>query len=130
MSQPLITVDFSLKILNFLGVINFHCKMNEISTFPLLCSSNFHDFSTFRLFVILRFSLSRSFVLGDSSAAILDPLGSHVAPIGSHLAPFGLSFWSLGTLWACMWFPLGYHLVPLGLIGSLLGTKVPHMGHI
>ena len=100
--------------LNFLGVINFHCKMNEISTSPLLCFSNVHDFSTFRLFVILRFSLSRSFVLGDPWAPILDPLGSHVAPIGSHLAPFGLSFWSLGTLWARIWPPLGYHLVPLG----------------
>jgi hypothetical protein len=33
----------------------------------------------------LRFSLSRSYVLGDPWAPILDPLGSHVAPIGPHV---------------------------------------------
>ena len=76
----------------------------------------FMIFQCFRLFVILRFSLSRSFVLGDSSAPILDPLGFHVAPIvggplwAGHfgpLGPFGLAWWPppWATTW-CLWVPL------------------------
>ena len=113
-----------------MGVINFHCKMNEISTFPLFSFFIFQDFSTFRLLRSCVFHFLDLSFLGTPRAPILDPRGSHVAPIGSHLAPSGLSCWSLLTLWALIWPPLGYHLAPLGSHWFPFGYHGPHLGHI
>ena len=98
-SHVLITCSYLLH-----EVINFHCKMNEISTCSLSTLSKFHSCQCFEI-LDLHFRPSRFVHL---------------------LGPSGLPFWTLGIP-ICP--PLGSHLVPLGHSGLPFGASGIHLVH-
>ena len=103
MSQTLITVDVSLKFINFLGWLIFIVKWMKYQHF------HFCVLQIFMLFQLFDFLWSCVFHFLDLS----------------FLGTLRLQFW---TLWAPMWPPLapiwpplGYHFGPLGPFGLACG---------
>ena len=133
MSQPWITVVYFLHFSQISwGVINFCCKMNEISTISLLSPFIFYDFSTFDfggfsvshlLDIFVSWSLwaplleFRGFLLVPLPP-IYSVLESALAPLASFWLPFD-SLWlplaPFGFLWApfgSLWLPFGSLSLP------------------
>ena len=131
MSQPRTIVVFHWYFSVFLGVINFCCNMNEISTFSLLSPFIFQDFQISDFLGVRVSHLLEFLFSGTLWAPIFEPRGSHLIPLppicsllgsfwsllldpfldlfGYHLAPFG-----------SVWFPFGFLVAPFGFLGLVL----------
>ena len=99
-------------MIDFLGVISFCYKKNEISTFS---PSIFYHFSAFRLWGLLCLSPSRFVrflvVLASNSGAP----GLPFVPLASDFCSFWVPLWSL-------WLPFGFLLVPFGSLLAPFGS--------
>ena len=98
---------------NFLGVITFGGKMNEISAFSLLSPFIFYDFSSFRLLGNICLSPCRFL-------SFWDPLGSNLGTSG---LPFGPLGFDLLLFWAPLCLPYAFLLVPFGSLLAPFGSS-------